>query len=309
MASKVSPLPSNVPIADEKGNPTPFFARQLKQLLDEKADVEVTANAAKATADAAVPSAQFLAQLLADLGGDPNEDRLLFWDDSLGTFKFLSLGTNLTIADNVLNAAGGGGGSGNWWKGLSVPKAADFPTVWAGTGAVTAVDDADLGLVVSSTGLVNTIESRIRSRTITLPTSDWTVTARMTLSLPTISGSGAGIYLIDSVANRCILAGRFSNAAFCFMRLSLPTGYNSNPFNPGLYFGGLTDPYWIRLQRVGTNLVVSLSGDGKNFTQVHSESATAWLTNNANQIGIGMTYQRTTGDPNFAVCDYWSQSW
>lgn len=40
---------------------------------------------------------------------DPNADRILFWDDSAGTWLHLTLGTNLSITDTTLNAAGGGG--------------------------------------------------------------------------------------------------------------------------------------------------------------------------------------------------------
>lgn len=50
-------------------------------------------------------------QNLADIAGlaDPNADRLLFWDDSAGAFKFLTLGTNLSITDTTINASGSGG--------------------------------------------------------------------------------------------------------------------------------------------------------------------------------------------------------
>ncbi len=42
---------------------------------------------------------------------DPNADRILFWDDSAGTYTYLTLGTNLTITGTTIDAAGGGGGS------------------------------------------------------------------------------------------------------------------------------------------------------------------------------------------------------
>lgn len=53
-------------------------------------------------------------QNLADIAGlvDPNTDRLLFWDDSAGAHKYLALGTNLSITDTTLNAAGGGSSPG-----------------------------------------------------------------------------------------------------------------------------------------------------------------------------------------------------
>lgn len=49
---------------------------------------------------------------LTQLGAlvDPNADRLLFWDDSAGTFAHLTLGTNLSITGTTINATGGGGG-------------------------------------------------------------------------------------------------------------------------------------------------------------------------------------------------------
>ena len=42
---------------------------------------------------------------------DPNADRIMFWDESAGAVAFLTPGTNLSITDTTLNAAGGGGGS------------------------------------------------------------------------------------------------------------------------------------------------------------------------------------------------------
>lgn len=37
---------------------------------------------------------------------DPNADRILFWDDSAGTFTFLEIGTGLQISGTTLNATG-----------------------------------------------------------------------------------------------------------------------------------------------------------------------------------------------------------
>jgi hypothetical protein len=44
--SKVAPLAWNAPIVDEHGNPTPYFQRQLAQLLNEKAATDALATAA-----------------------------------------------------------------------------------------------------------------------------------------------------------------------------------------------------------------------------------------------------------------------
>ncbi len=39
---------------------------------------------------------------------DPNADRVLFWDDSAGTYTYLTMGTGLTITGTTLDAAVGG---------------------------------------------------------------------------------------------------------------------------------------------------------------------------------------------------------
>lgn len=75
---------------------------------------------------------------LQSLGGlgDPNADRILFWDDSAGAYAYLALGTNLSITGTTLNATGGGGG----------------------------VSDADYGdITVSGTGTVWTIDNGVVS--------------------------------------------------------------------------------------------------------------------------------------------------
>lgn len=41
---------------------------------------------------------------------DPNADRLMFWDDSVGAMAFLTPGTGLTITGTTIDASGGGGG-------------------------------------------------------------------------------------------------------------------------------------------------------------------------------------------------------
>ena len=38
--------------------------------------------------------------------GDPGADRILFWDESANTWKFLTVGTGLDITDTTLTATG-----------------------------------------------------------------------------------------------------------------------------------------------------------------------------------------------------------
>lgn len=41
--------------------------------------------------------------------GDPNADRLLFWDDSAGGLAYLTIGSGLSISGTTISASGGGG--------------------------------------------------------------------------------------------------------------------------------------------------------------------------------------------------------
>src|SRR3990167_7159209 len=43
--------------------------------------------------------------------GDPNADRILFWDDSAGSLAYLAIGTNLTITGTTLDASGSSSGT------------------------------------------------------------------------------------------------------------------------------------------------------------------------------------------------------
>lgn len=80
------------------------------------------------------PLDTFLTDIAALTG--PGADRILFWDDSLGAFTWLTIGTNLVISGTTLNASGGGGGGG--------------------------LSDGDFGdITVSSAGTVMTIDNDV----------------------------------------------------------------------------------------------------------------------------------------------------
>lgn len=64
--------------------------------------------------------------------GDPNADRIVFWDDSAGSFAYLAVGTNLSISGTTLNASGGSGSLADGDYGdISV----------SGTGTVLTIDN------------------------------------------------------------------------------------------------------------------------------------------------------------------------
>lgn len=61
---------------------------------------------------------------------DPNADRILFWDDSAGAVTWLTVGTNLTITDTTIDAAGGSG-----WDGTTALQTTNGASIDSGTSA------------------------------------------------------------------------------------------------------------------------------------------------------------------------------
>ena len=76
---------------------------------------------------------------------DPNVDRLLFWDDSNGSWRHLTLGTNLSITDTTLNSTAT---STPAWSSIT-----GIPTTLAGYGITNAVLT---GLTTNQGTLANT---------------------------------------------------------------------------------------------------------------------------------------------------------
>lgn len=69
MAKLLTPLAPNVPIVDKEGNPNPYFQRIMQELTD----------------------ARVSASLIDALGGDPDVDAFVMWDDSTGDLTFYSV--------------------------------------------------------------------------------------------------------------------------------------------------------------------------------------------------------------------------
>ena len=110
--------------------PNPGFAADMATQVELDAHINDTLDAHDASAISSVPAGGLVATDLqaavneldtekqpldADLTAiaalaDPNADRILFWDDSLGAYTFLTPGTNLSITGTTLDASGGGSG-------------------------------------------------------------------------------------------------------------------------------------------------------------------------------------------------------
>ena len=72
---------------------------------------------------------------------DPGGDRLLFWDDSEGRLRHLSLGTGLSITGTIIDAAGGGGVSDGDKGDITVSASGTAWTIDAGAVTYAKLQD------------------------------------------------------------------------------------------------------------------------------------------------------------------------
>lgn len=85
------------------GDPTDLTATQVAAIVDSFFLTPTEGDAAYQPLDTDLTQ---IASLV-----DPNADRLLFWDDSAGSWAHLTVGTNLSISGTTINATGGGSGT------------------------------------------------------------------------------------------------------------------------------------------------------------------------------------------------------
>jgi hypothetical protein len=178
-----------------------------------------------------------------------------------------------------------------WW--FSPALASAFTLV--GTVNPTLADDADEGLLFDAGTPVGGDTQRFAVRTLTTPASAWTLVVRMEYNLPRVSFGQMGIALRDTVSGRCQTFGVASSDGQTYVsNFNGLSGFSSTPasFTPNGVFP------WYRVVFDGTNLIYSVSKNGKQWLRVLSQAATAWLTNRPNQVGVGISYNNT-GTNNF----------
>lgn len=138
--------------------------------------------------DELTDSEALLVQSLNALG-DPNADRILFWDDSAGGYRFLRIGTNLSITGTTLDASGGGGvawgaiaGTLSDQTDLQTALNAKQATITFGTGVQTA-----LGVNIGSAGAPVLFNGALGTP------SSGTLTNATGLPIAGITGLGTGV--------------------------------------------------------------------------------------------------------------------
>lgn len=174
-------------------------------------------------------------------------------------------------------------------QGLFMPPPASTFTLESGDATqLVLADDADVGLTVDGNTLVTGPVHRIAYRTLTTPSGDWKMIARMVGHVNAQNYRGFGLYAHDSVGGRLIgINSEFSDqpAVIRCEHYAALNGANTD-FLAAQASRSFHD--WVKLEKSGTNITYSTSSDGKVWNDWATESATVWMANNPNRVGIGV---------------------
>lgn len=158
---------------------------------------------------------------LTVIGGlaDPDDDRILFWDDSAGAYVYLTVGSNLSITGTTISATGGGGGGITNSAGNNVLMKSD------GTNAVgSLLSDNGTTLSYTGTGGISTTGPGNFATSLTTPSTTF---ALLNTTATTVNAFGATTALNLGASATMILNFGGSTTASEFRFLE-PSGSGTN---------------------------------------------------------------------------------
>jgi len=305
MADKVlQPLQDRIKIVNDDGTPTQYFIRWAQIRQEDIQNTVTPAQVEQAIADWAL-ARDIIAGVGLNGGGNLSADITLDADiqellnlisTTRGSVLYRGnsawaalapgtagqvLSTNGAGADPSWIAAGSGGGT-PWW--LQPPTAASFAVQSGDANLPSLSDDTDEGMLFNAGTPVNTDVQRFAYRTLTDKTKDWSMVTKVVFDLTT-SFMAVGLMMRDTVGGKNTTiqwsadgAGRVDKGYASGM-----TAFTARSQLSGTNHGTLQ---WLRVDRVGANFVAYISGNGKQWRQILSESVTANLANAPDRVGF-----------------------
>lgn len=311
MPGNAQPLVSSVKVVNDDGTPTDYFIRWAQERqIDITAGI--TAAQAQQLIDDWAAARDIIAGTALNGGGNLSSDVTIDHADSAVTPNTYGDATHVaqitvdqqghvTAVANVPVSGGGGGGA--WY--FNPPLAASFAKQSGDATLPILTDDAQVGLLVQGNTPVGGDLCRMAYRTLTSKTLDWSIVVRMNwLQIPDNFAS-MGIRIRDSISGKLYGYGFRNGDAIQLNR----AGFTNLA---GGFIGETNSSYrgtvnWLKVDRVGVNLIYYASADGKLWHKYLTETVAGFFPNNPDQIGFGVNYNRTGVDQTLEYSiDYFS---
>lgn len=201
------------------------------------------------------------------------------WVDVTADIAYVAL--DVTVAAAVWQAIGGGGNSFAVLMptaGLTAPVDGDF--AWINQDNATKSVDGDGNIFIINPSTSGGASLRKKAA----PGTPYTIEAGIIPFIPGTSGSQCGLCFRESSTGKLVIIGAHRDRG-----MSVAKYTNGDTFN-GHYLELDTVAHgpvmWLRMTDNATNLIFSVSFDGRNYIQVHSVSRTDWMAGGPNEVGF-----------------------
>jgi len=156
---------------------------------------------------------------------------------------------------------------------------------WVNQGSATVADDGVGGAVITMPGEAG---HNLRGLVRSVITAPWTLTMKCDMGIGTNDfqggdGSHMGIMLRETSNGRLITCSYRTNGNFAMWRWTNTTTFNANIDTART--SNNASP-WIRLEDDDTNLLMSISDDGANWTTLWSDPRASFLSGGPDQFGF-----------------------
>lgn len=326
MVNILTPLSTQVPIVewyDKEGKknsatPTPYFARLLQEISE----------------------ARISASVIDALGGDPDANAVVVWDDALGDLAFLSISefidwisgadehgailfrgatewealapgndgdvltTHDTGNDPTWETPSSGGGYG-FFREPTPPVVADY--TWQNQGTASAADAANGRGIIVTVPSATTNVRLLRKTTLSPPSTPYRICARFAPMMTRASGSlfKLGLMVRDSGNGRIMCWSSYNHNELTRTRHTSDSGIESTPFSQANPYLELV-PY-KGIHNDGTTLSFQISPDGDNWLTMNTCDLTD-LTDTGtglDQAGFGAITASPGFEEKMLVQDFW----